>query len=91
MKCFWKVKTANAWFKNGTSAPHFAFELYSSLIHVWNTILVPFSCPFSLIFPPQKLEKNVDLSLVTIGKYVRNNLGSTTFPISHFIGGDYLN
>ena len=49
-------------------------------------ILYKFS--FSLIYPPPKHEKNLKLSLVTIGKYVRNNLESRTFSISHSIGGD---
>ena len=43
---------------------------------------------FSLIYPPPKHEKNLKLSLVTIGKYVRNNLESRTFSISHSRGGD---
>ena len=51
-------------------------------------ILYKYHYYFLFIYPPPKHKKNADLSLVTIGKYVRNNLERRTFSISHSIGGD---
>ena len=52
MTCLRKVKTANAWFQNGTFTGFLAFEMNSSPIHVYNTIQVPSFCtvfPFYLL------------------------------------------
>lgn len=80
MKCLRKVKTANAWFQNGTFTGFLAFEMNSSPIHVHNTIQVPSFCTVSPFYLPFYKALSPFLALVTISKYVLPNLGSTYLP-----------
>ena len=80
MKCLRKVKTANAWFQNGTFTGFLAFEMNSSPIHVYNTIQVPSFCTVFPFYLPFFLALSPFLALVTISKYVLPNLGSTYLP-----------
>ncbi len=80
MTCFWKVETANEWFKNGTFSGFPKFELNSSPIHVYNTIQVPSMCSVSSFYLPIIIASSPFLALVTISKYVLPDLGSTYLP-----------
>ena len=80
MTCFWKVETANEWFKNGTFSGFPKFELNSSLIHVYNTIQVPSFCTYSSFYLLRFRVVSPFLALVTISKYVLDNLGNTYLP-----------
>ena len=80
MTCFWKVETANEWFKNGTFSDFPKFELNSSLIHVYNTIQVLSFCTYSSFYLLRFRVVSPFLALVTISKYVLDNLGNTYLP-----------
>ena len=80
MKCLRKVKTANAWFQNGTFTGFLAFEMNSSPIHVYNTIQVPSFCTYSSFYLLRFRVVSPFLALVTISKYVLDNLGNTYLP-----------
>ena len=89
MTCLRKVKTANAWFQNGTFTGFLAFEMNSSPIHVYNTIQVPSFCTVFSFYLPFFKALSPFLALVTISKYVLPDLGSTYLP-SHISSGETI-